>query len=154
MRIFIGIVGLSCVVAFNIAPASGQCITIPSPALIERAKSIDGALIFSGVVTEETRLSFGSAIAFDVDGIWKGSLPKKAVLFRLAFSESRIFVVNEHYVVFANPAAASVRQRFQEAGVDPSAVFDLGSACDTATYAEAEKRGYFPALGPPFRQPY
>jgi hypothetical protein len=128
-----------------------QCIPPLTPRQVEEAKS-SGSLVFSGVLTEMSRLSLGSRMTFDVDGIWEGTLPKKAVLFQgFGETESRFLVMNEHYVVFAYPKTDRVRVLFQEAGVDPSAVFLLGS-CATATYAEAAQRGYFPALGPA-RQP-
>src|SRR5262245_63219656 len=90
MKGFVGRIGLFCALVLHASMASAQCIMVLTPKMVEEAKSIDArwpgtaAFIFSGVVTEMGAASYGARITFDVDGVWKGTLPQKAVFFRLA----------------------------------------------------------------------
>jgi hypothetical protein len=60
------------------------------------------ALVFSGTVVERKPHPHGSAVVFDVDRVWKGSVQRRHVLPLYIWIESFEFQEGETYVVFAN----------------------------------------------------
>jgi hypothetical protein len=128
----------------TLSPTTVGAQCLPVSALQQEANA---TLVFSGVATDVTRLSIGEKLTFQVDRVWKGTVQKQTMLFRVANSESLRLSVGARYLIFTHTASDYVQARYKELGIDPSAVVSIGG-CDSAPFENAERRGFINDLGP------
>jgi hypothetical protein len=71
------------------------------------------AWVFSGSVTEATRVTAGQIATIDVDRVWKGAVPARVRLYnRQGFAEQTDFQLRERYLVSAYVQSPAARARF------------------------------------------
>jgi hypothetical protein len=108
------------------AIARSECVTLNAKSVMAE-KNIE--LAFSGKVVEITKAGeMGTRVTFDVDRVWKGSVPKRFTLYVWASSpEMPHFTKDQHQLAFAHKLT------------DPPARLGLGvKSTDGVVYAPVQ----------------
>jgi hypothetical protein len=126
------------------ASARGECI-FAGRWWIE-SKSVE--LVFSGTVVEITRTAeLGYRATFDVDRLWKGTVPRRFDLYiwEIAPEMDRVEVGRRYLVGAKRLVGPRERQGVGLAGTDMVAFSQV--MCGAPAYEEAERRGTIRDLG-------
>lgn len=124
------------------SPVRAECIT-PGPWLIEQGL-VD--LVFSGNVVGVNQVAeAGIRVTFNVDRVWKGSVPKRFDLYVwLPDAEMPTFSFAGRYVVFATKMTG---RSLEGVGLTSDVPAFKPGQCGALDYSAAEKSGTIRGLG-------
>jgi hypothetical protein len=129
-------IGLSSLVA------SGECPHITASEAMAVSSS---AAVFSGVARQWQDGGTVQVVTFDVERVWKGTLPKRVALYQLYMSEAVKLTAGARYFIVAYRQTDGERERFRIS--QPASMLGI-NICATRSFEEAERLGELRELGP------
>jgi hypothetical protein len=92
-------------------PAQAACVLLPLEQLMNESST---AWVFSGTVREVSRVAAGQVAAIDVDGVWKGTVSARVLVYNRQedLEERTDFQLQERYLVITYVQSTADRAQF------------------------------------------